>query len=194
MGINQLPTDVQSFAARLIRRKARQLATHDNITPSDRDDIAQDLWLHLVENLPKFDPDKGNIFAFIVTVVERETAAIWRKYRAEKRDTCRCSSLNQSVRAHDGTRVELASTITEDAPHPRLGQRGRHFEHAVDIAHDVTATLAQLPPDLRDLCERLKTQSISEIARDTGIPRTTLNSRIRALRAHFEEAGLREYL
>lgn len=194
MGINQLPTDVQAFANRLIRRKARQLANHDNFTPSDRDDIAQDLWLHLFENLPKFDPDKGNIFAFIVTVVERETAAIWRKYRAEKRDTCRCSSLNLSIRADDGTRVELASTITEDAPHPRLGQRRRHFEHGVDMAHDVTMVLEQLTPEMRDLCERLKTQTLSEIARDLGVPRTTLDSRLKKLRAHFEEAGLREYL
>jgi transposase-like protein len=40
----------------------------------------------------------------------------------------------------------------------------------------------------------LKSHSIAEIARDLGVPRTTLNDTVRRLRQRFEQAGLRAYL
>ena len=46
----------------------------------------------------------------------------------------------------------------------------------------------------RDLCERLKHHSITEVAQQLGIPRTTLHDAIGRLRQHFEDAGLRDYL
>jgi len=64
----------------------------------------------------------------------------------------------------------------------------------VELVHDVAAVLAKLPPKLRDLCERLKHHSITEVAQQLGIPRTTLHDAIGRLRQHFEDAGLRDYL
>ena len=194
MGIDQLTSDAQTLATRLIRRKARQIAARDNFTPSDKDDIAQDLWLHLIERIDKFDAEKGTIFAFIVTVVERKAASILRHQAAAKRDVCRCSSLNLSIRANDGTRVELASTITEDAPNARLGKRTLHPQRGVEMVIDVTEFVETLPAELKELCERLRSRTLSEIARETGVPRSTLYERIKKLREYFEEAGLREYL
>ena len=40
----------------------------------------------------------------------------------------------------------------------------------------------------------MKTQSISAIAREIGVPRTTLNDTVRRLRQRFEAAGLRDYV
>lgn len=194
MGMDQLSPEAQEFAQRLIRRKSRQLAAKENFTPSDREDVSQDLWLHLYERLDKFDAEKGTIFAFIVTVVERKAISIMRRHSAAKRDICRCSSLNLSVRADDGTRIDLASTITQDAPDPRLCNESRHPQHRVEMALDVATVVEQLPPELRDICERLKTHTLADIARELGVPRTTLYSRIKKLREHFEEAGLRDYL
>jgi RNA polymerase sigma-70 factor (ECF subfamily) len=192
MGIDQLAPDVHVFTSRLIRRKARQLAAKENFSPSDRDDIAQDLWLHLLERLEKFDPEKGTIFAFIQTVVERKTVSILRRHTAAKRDICRCSSLNLSIRADDGTRMELASTIAENAPDPRLCQQTRHPQHRMEIAIDVESVVSQMPADLQELCERLKTHTLTEIAQETGIPRTTLYGRVRQIREFFEKSGFGE--
>ena len=194
MGIDQLSSEAQEFAQRLIRRKSRQLAAKENFTPSDREDVSQDLWLHLYERLDKFDAEKGTIFAFIVTVVERKAISILRRHSAAKRDICRCSSLSLSVHANDGTRIDLASTMTEDAPNPRLCQESRQPQHRVEMALDFETVMEQLPPELRDLCERLKTQTLADISRELNIPRTTLYGRIKKLREHFEEAGLRDYL
>ena len=42
-----------------------------------------------------------------------------------------------------------------------------------------------LPPDLRALCDCLQAGSLSNAARTLGIPRTTLNDRLKRLRKHF---------
>ncbi len=48
--------------------------------------------------------------------------------------------------------------------------------------------------ELRELCKRLDTDTVTEISRDTGIPRGTIYESIKKLRAIFEDAGLRDYL
>jgi hypothetical protein len=40
----------------------------------------------------------------------------------------------------------------------------------------------------------LKSCSLSEIARDLGVPRTTLQRKVQRLRQCFENAGLKNYL
>jgi RNA polymerase sigma-70 factor, ECF subfamily len=187
MGFDQLPTDAQSLATSLIRRKSRELATHENFTPSDQDDIAQDLWLWLIEKLDCFDPERGTIFAFIATIVDRKAASILRHHRAAKRDTCRCRSLSLSIRANDGTYVELASTITEDASDARLGKRTWHPQYRTECELDLTTVLESLSDEDRELCERLMTQSLSEVARDMEVPRSTLQDRINRLRQQFTD-------
>jgi hypothetical protein len=44
----------------------------------------------------------------------------------------------------------------------------------VDLASDIATVLERLPEAQRDLCERLQAQSLSAIARELGIPRSTL--------------------
>ena len=39
---------------------------------------------------------------------------------------------------------------------------------------DIAEVVARLPDDLRDLCQRLQRDSISQVARDLGVPRSTL--------------------
>jgi DNA-directed RNA polymerase specialized sigma24 family protein len=62
------------------------------------------------------------------------------------------------------------------------------------VAEDVATAIASLPEPLKDLAERLKHQTISEISRDLGISRSTLNHRLVRLRQRFEAMGMREYL
>jgi RNA polymerase sigma-70 factor (ECF subfamily) len=58
----------------------------------------------------------------------------------------------------------------------------------------VVAVVARLRPELRELCERLRHMTLTEIARETGIPRGTLYERRSELQRIFEDAGLRDYL
>ena len=62
------------------------------------------------------------------------------------------------------------------------------------MAADVATILADLPPQIADICERLKRDSISVVARDLGIPRSTLRDMLSTVRSRFESGNMREYL
>jgi RNA polymerase sigma-70 factor (ECF subfamily) len=50
------------------------------------------------------------------------------------------------------------------------------------------------PQDLQELCEKLQSSNMAEIAREMGVPRSTLYGKLTKLRDAFREAGLEEYL
>ena len=54
--------------------------------------------------------------------------------------------------------------------------------------------IATLPESWQRMLELRKTRPMSEVARELGLPRTTLNDRMRLVRQRFEDACLREYL
>lgn len=185
---------IDSFAWVVIRRKARQLVGRAGFTAQDREDIEQDLALRLLESLRSYDPAQGHRNAFVTAVVDRTAAKILRDRRTKKRNGGPVRSLDTLLRALDWDREEyddVAHSFEESALIDRL-PHGE--EEQVDLRQDLASVLEHLPADLRDLAERLKTQSVSEAARDLGMPRTTLQRRVDQLRQHFEEAGLRDYL
>jgi RNA polymerase sigma-70 factor (ECF subfamily) len=62
------------------------------------------------------------------------------------------------------------------------------------MAADVATILAEFPPEVADICQRLKRDSISVVARDLGIPRSTLRDLLNGVRSRFESSNMREYL
>ena len=59
---------------------------------------------------------------------------------------------------------------------------------------DLDELLQSLPEDLREMCDRLKNDSISQVARELGIPRSTLRDRVCKIRRRFEQSELQKYL
>ncbi|GAB6184576.1 sigma factor [Thermopirellula anaerolimosa] len=186
---------LDSFAEWLIRRKARQLARLPGFTRSDREDIEQELRLKLLKHLASYDPQQGRRQAFVTALVERQAANLLRAKWAEKRDHRSVRSLSMVV-AEDEEEgpVELAETISQRHLDARLGRATREEHELAELVMDVRDVIAGLPPELGELAQRLKTDSLSQIARDLGVPRTTLADRVRKLRRCFEQAGLRDYL
>jgi len=178
-----------------IRKKARQLVGKSGFTRWDIDDICQELTLRLFRAMLSFDPNQGHWAVFVTTVVERSAASLLRDKRAEKRDHRRVRSLNVVIAddEHEGP-VELGDTVGRRELDARLGQASRDEHDLAQLALDIAGAIAGLSPEMRELAERLKTDSVSQIARDLGVPRTTLNDRVRELRRQFEDAGLRDYL
>jgi RNA polymerase sigma-70 factor (ECF subfamily) len=135
------------------------LAGRHGFSISDRDDIEQELRLHLLRRLAKFDPDIAPWNAFVQTLLER----------------------------HAATLVAQRRRKTRSKPKSRRCE-GSH-ESRIDIALDTATVLAGLPPKTRRLCERLKRDSVAEVARQMGVPRSTLRSRIQRLRERFQMSG-----
>ncbi len=183
------------FAHGIIHRKAKQLIGRAGFTKQDRKDIEHDLILRLLQALRSFDPARAHRNAFITTVIERSVANILRDKRAEKRDHRRICSLNIVIgEEEDETPIELGDTISQRELDVRLGQARRIGHQLSQLKQDLQEAIDKLPDALRDLAERLKTQNVSEIARDLGVPRTTVHHSVRRLRQRFENTGLKDYL
>ena len=131
------PKQLDAFAARLIRRKARQLVGRAGFTRSDRDDIEQELALKLLKQLSAFDPGEAHWHVFVTTVVERYAASLLRDKRAEKRDHRRATSLHVLIETGDNGPVELAETVGRREQDARLGRDPRSDEERAQLAGDV---------------------------------------------------------
>ena len=184
---------LDGFTTRLIRRKARQVVRRAGFSRSDRDDIEQELRLKLVKDLASYDPDQGHRHAFVVTVVERCVANLLRNRAAEKRG-CRCTcSLDVVIEDGEEGPTELGETIGDRQYNARRVRWPRDAHELIELTADIEKVLADLPPELRELAEALKSESISAIARRTSTPRTTLYQRVRQLRRRFVEANSRDF-
>lgn len=184
----------EGFAAGLIREKARQIVRRAGFSKSDMEDVQQRLIEHVLENVAAFDPAQGHFNVFVKTVVERYTVNILRDARAAKRDRRETCSLSTIVDEDEYGPVELSETVGRHELDSRLGVATREPHDTADMVMDVAEVLSRIPPELRELCERLKHASVSEISRELGVPRTTIHDRIKKLRKHFANAGLRDYL
>lgn len=178
----------------IIRHKARSLEARYGPAYIDRQDLEQDLRLALIRAQPKLDPTRGAPGAFARSVIERQAASLARHHAARKRNGRGVLSLNVDVPVQDDGRVELAATISEREQQQRLGIRRLGGIEESDLAHDIAVLLARIPREDRELIRALKWRTVADIARSTGVPRTTIQSRVQKYRQLFEDADLREYL
>src|SRR5262249_50656524 len=185
---------LEGFASRMIRRKARQLVGKAGFTSSDHDAIEQELVMKLLKHAAAFDPAISDWHAFVATVVERCAANLLRNERAQKRDCRRVCSLSVIIACRDNGTLELGETISQRDYDRRRQRCPKTEEELAELASDIAEVLAKVPAELRELAEQLKSRSLSEIARDRSVPRTTLYRAVRQLRRRFESPGLRRYL
>lgn len=188
------PYEIDAYVLRLVHFKARELVQTAALPVSDRDDIAQDLLLDVLRRLPRFDPGRSSRNTFIRRVVGNRIASLLAARRAQRRDPARCrDSLNDEIRDADGTAVERSAEMAADCCARRDGAGLGGGERARDLRVDLAASVAALPPHLRDLCARLERSTVAEIAAELGLPRGTVRGRIQTIRRHFRAAGLDEY-
>jgi RNA polymerase sigma-70 factor (ECF subfamily) len=186
---------VSEEANRVIRRKAQELIGKAGLVGADRDDIEQELRLDLARRLPRFDPDRSQIQTFTRRVVDNRVATLLEARRAALRDHRRVVHFEESAADGGAPGDEGAERVVDLAAYRRHAlDAGRDREEHVDLARDLHRATCALPPDLQELCWRLTTDNVTEISRDTGVPRPTIYARLAEVRAHFERAGLRVYL
>jgi RNA polymerase sigma-70 factor (ECF subfamily) len=192
---NRRPQGISDYAAELIRCKARQLLGKAGFTWSDVEDLEQEMILELIQRFPKFDPAKAAHSTFAARIVEHKISKLFRHRRREMRDYRREScSLDDTIEDAEGETIWRACTINQDEAAIRLGRRTRTREEETQLRIDISLVLAKLPDDLREIAGQLLTKSVAEVARDLGIPRTTLYESVKRLRPFFEDTALRNYL
>lgn len=199
MGSENCYPGLDEYAVKLIKRKARQLAGRVGFVQSDRQDLEQEMALDLLLRLPRYDPDLAKRETFITRLIDHKIATLVEAQKAGVRDfRKRAGSLDERPPGDDGERVDEPPLLRGKDYVRRAVAEARREEEQRDLRADFKKVLSGLPAggrvDLRFLCERLQSASISEIARETGVPRSTLYEAVQKLRDLFERAGLGVYL
>jgi RNA polymerase sigma-70 factor (ECF subfamily) len=205
MGNENKYKGLDEYAVRLIKHKARQLVGRAGFVEADRHDLEQELVIDLLRRLPRFDPAIAKRETFITRLVEHHIATIIEWQKAGIRDYRQCAySIDDEHRSNDsrpddhrlddlGLNADKTSLLDQDVYLRETGAVSRTQEELRDLRFDVEKVLAELPADLRALCNRLQSSTVSEISKETRTPRGTLYEAIRKLRMRFDRAGLAAY-
>jgi RNA polymerase sigma-70 factor (ECF subfamily) len=183
------------FTIVAVQRKATQLAAHPGFSEADRDDLAQELLIHVHRCFSSFDAGVGHAHPYVATIIDRQAKKLIRKCRADKRSTGqRTASLNVSICSEAGATCELIQLLGPDDGDRRLErERRRSDEDLSDLRQDMETVLSTFPPRWREMLELCKSMSLTEVAVAMGVPRTTLQGWMLRVRERCIEAGLEDY-
>ena len=103
-----------AYIAKLIRSKARSLCRRASFSASDFEDIQQDLWVHLLGQQEKFDPNLATFNTFANRVINNKVCSIIRHSLAKKRTIEREDfSLHERVDGTDKETIPRSDTIAD---------------------------------------------------------------------------------
>lgn len=183
------------FTRGYVRKRARGLIGKYGFRRCDSDELEQSLYLKLAGRLDQADPDDPKWKAFVAKTVGRHIASMIRDREAAKRDHRRVCSIHVVIGADEEGPVELAATLLENETPAKRSREQRSEQETADLRMDVATCIDGLCDErYREFCDRLKRDSVSQVARDMGVPRTTLNAWLAKIRSRFEEFGLGGYM
>lgn len=180
------------FTQTTIRSQAARVVRSAGLPRHEQKDLEQDLRVHLLERRSHFDPDRGAWHAFVRCVVQRKALNLLDTSRRRKRAQGRQSvSLSAEPPGEQG---DLGERLDQDGYLRRSGHPNPSFIALRHQRIDVSRAMTRLERRDRALARLLMFEQIADVARRTGIPRSTLYERIKKIRGQFEEEGLRDYL
>ena len=183
-----------AYARRLITIKAKQLIRKSGFRDADRDDLEQELVLHLLKQADRFDPRRAGIRTFIDRVVDARVAEILRhRHRQKRAPGYTAQSLDANAADDLAGGSFISESITEADQRRRLGQSSCEAQEHQDNTMDVADAVAQLSPELRALCQHLMGGTSASVARDLGISRRQVRKGVERIREHFESLDLGDF-
>lgn len=181
--------------AGLVRGKTRQLLRRAGFTRSDADDVEQEIALDLLKRLPRFDPSKASLRTFATRVVEHCVATLIEGREASCRDWRRAEeSLDDLIPDDAGEVVPRWRTLDQEECAGRRRGDAPDERAAHELRLDVAVAVGSLDPALREVAERLRVSTPTEVARATGRPRTTVYESIARIGEALGDTGLSDYL
>ena len=152
--------------AALIKHKAKRLIGRYGFRRDDREDLEQELAMHVVAGMQKYEPSRASARTYADRIISSKIASIIERATAQKRDRRRERPLQDDV-------VLLARSTP-----------------ATDLVADVRCAVAALPPDLRALVTLFENHSQAEVARRTGLSRQRVRTARTYIARHFARHGL----
>jgi RNA polymerase sigma-70 factor (ECF subfamily) len=192
----QKQSELTDYALTLVHHKAWQLVGKAGYLADDVADIKQDLIVALLERLPRFDPARASYNTYVDRVVASRVVDLLRRRNAEMRDHRReAGSLNAKIDTGGGKPVQRLATISRGEQYLRTGKHTRSARERARLRFDTASVLDSLTPELRRGAEMLQTKSVSQVARELVIPRSTFcDNHLAQLREAFAAKGMADYL
>ena len=166
-----LAGDAQAWQQLVVSQHRRIYAICYRFTgsPSDAEDLTQDVFLKLYKNLSSFDTQKGSFQTWITTLARNLLVDHFRRTRLDRAS----DSLDATF---DGE--EDGPTMAERLADPRPSQE--HHVAGLELKARVQDALKQLSPELREavILRDLEDMDYKEIAQVLRIPEGTVKSRI----------------
>lgn len=186
--------DFEPYVTTTISTRVNRLIGHYGFTSQDRDDLSSDLRTHFFSKIPHYSPSRGARTSFVAEVVLNRMRSIVEARKTALRLLPVGFSLDERLEDEDGLETGRSEFFDHDDYLVRAGRRDRPDRESRELTHDVNQVIARLSPDLADLCQRLKTQTVREISDETGVPKSTIHYRLIRLRKLFEVEGLHGYV
>jgi RNA polymerase sigma-70 factor (ECF subfamily) len=188
-------TELDAKTVKRIWSKAMQLSKQEGFRADEWPDLQQELVVHVLEQLPKYDPRRGKREHFLANMISHKATDMGRIRRAKQRGhQVEVVSLHEHVPGADGEMVEIEDLAVDDAVQVQRGLSGRVTEEQIHCRVDVLRVEATLTVKQREICRRLRFASKTEVASELRMPRSTLCDEIRKIRRAFRRAGLDAYL
>ena len=179
------------YAKSCVRVKARQLSQRSEFRRTDEDDLQQTLWLTLLKEAHRFDPQRASPNTFVDRVVNTAAGMVVRRpYRQKRAPGERALSLDGTMVAANGEGKRPLSELISDADlSRRTGAIGNDEFARNDDAEAFARAMDAMPGDVRDVCRQVMGGSISSAARDLGMSRRQIREALQAARPYFEQTG-----
>jgi hypothetical protein len=161
--------DLDHHTNEQVRQLVSDMIGRCGFTCQDRDDLEQELKLHVLCKQSVFDPGRGTQITFRENVLASKAASMFRHRVAQKRDRRRES---------DEDPYEL----------PIIDER--QAEVPVDLCIDVRAALSSLPKELRPVANLLMKVNESKAARLLNMTRAQVRHRRDRIKEHLKKCGL----
>jgi len=191
------PVVSDPFTAKLIRIKAAQLCRRSDFSRSDYDDLSQGMVAYLIEKAHLFDPDRGNVEAFVTTAINTFVRMELRFRSRDKRagNVVAVSLEHTEISGPHGSRA-LRDAASACDGYRRTGSVPAEAFEAVDLKDALDHAMSGLKSDDRELVRHVAEHGWSSASREwtrrLGRPicRRWIERRLAALRSTFEGAGL----
>ncbi|HNO77610.1 MAG TPA: sigma factor [Phycisphaerae bacterium] len=180
-----------SFTITLIRIKSLQLCRRSGFCNSDCDDLRQEMRLYLIEKAHRFDPQRGNIEAFVTNALNTWVAMQIRyRNRDKRRESYRAVSLERTPVECDGHVTSLGKVLLEE-------DGGRHTQtypaspvELFELRGAIDQAIGTLTSNDQAILAHVSEHGVASAARTFGVSRRQVDNAMERIRDRFTAVGL----